>query len=135
MTPIGTKNQDFDNINLKNYDIYTLLKNKRYTLTALDNLYKYNQEYLIALHNLEENDEYFDYEPYHAKIAKISNKITNNLNIKNSDELNKFLSLIRISMRLLRKSIDNKDLETLDVSFYTLEENIEQLNESDHIMG
>lgn len=135
LTPTEIKNQDFKNINLKNFELYNLLKNKRYTLTALDNLYKYNQEYLMTLHKMEEGDDSFDYEPYHSRIAVLSDKITNTLNIKNLEDLNKFLSLIRISTRLLRKSAENKDLETMDVSLSTLEQNINLLTITNNIMG
>ena len=44
MPPTEIKNINFNNVNLNNFDLYCVLKNKRYTLTALDNLYKYNQE-------------------------------------------------------------------------------------------
>lgn len=128
MAPTETKNYDFNNVNLENFDLYGVLKHKRYTLTALDNLYKFNQDYLTAIHNMEKNNETFDYVPIHSRIASLSNNVTNNLIIKNSDELNKFLSLIRISTRLLRKSVVNNDLETLEASLSTLEYNVKLLN-------
>jgi len=128
MPPTETKNIDFINVNLNNFDLYGVLKNKRYTLTALDNLYKFNQEYLTAIHEIEKGNEDFDYYPYHSKIASLSNHITNNLIIQNPEELNQFLSLIRISTRLLRKSLENNDLETLETSLSTLEYNINLLN-------
>ena len=128
MPPTEIKNINFNNVNLNNFDLYCVLKNKRYTLTALDNLYKYNQEYLTAIHEIEKDNEEFDYYPYHSKIASLSNKMTNKLIIQNSEELNKFLSLIRISTRLLKKSLENNDLETLEISLSTLEYNINLLN-------
>ncbi|MBR0472558.1 MAG: hypothetical protein IJI98_07670 [Methanosphaera sp.] len=119
---------DFTNVNLKNFDLYGVFKHKRYTLTALDNLYKFSQEYLTALHDMKKKDEGFDYEPYHSRVAYFSNNVTHNLNISNLEDLNKFLSIIRISKRLLNKSITTQDFECLQTSFSTLEYNLEQLN-------
>lgn len=67
MIPTETKGYDFNNVNLKNFDLFGVLKNKRYTLTALDNFYKFNQEYLTAIHELNKSNKTFNYEPYHSK--------------------------------------------------------------------
>ncbi|RAP49025.1 MAG: hypothetical protein BZ136_04095 [Methanosphaera sp. rholeuAM74] len=119
---------EFNNIKLGNFDLCKLLKYRRYTLTALDNLYRFNQEYLMAIHSLEENNEEFDYEPYHSRILLFSNNVTEKLSIHSIDELNQFLSLIKVSDRLLKKGIASNDLECVETSFSTLEYNMKLLN-------
>ena len=108
-TIIETDNNQ--NIRLVNLDDTILFRENKAKIQ--EKIEQFNQKFLKAIRKLKDMAADFDYESYEYSVAELSDKVENNLIIKDEQKLKQTLASIAMSDILLDEGIEQKDPECL----------------------